>query len=139
VRRIERPGEVSAALDLREEVFCGEQGVTREAERDGRDGAAVHLGAFDGDALVGTCRLLAEEDGIAVQRVAVRRDRRGRGIGAALMAAAERYARQRGAAALTLHAQLDSERFYRALGYESEGEPFLEEGIEHVAMRRRLA
>jgi predicted GNAT family N-acyltransferase len=74
-----------------------------------------------------------------VQRVAVRRDRRGRGIGAALMAAAERYARQRGAAALTLHAQLDSERFYRALGYESEGEPFLEEGIEHVAMRRRLA
>lgn len=130
--------ELDAALDLRLEVFCGEQGVSREAEQDGRDGDALHLVAIDAGSVVGTCRLLADDGRVLVQRMAVHRSRRGTGIGAELLAEAERQARRRGASALELHAQVDSEAFYLKAGYESVGGRFLEEGIEHVPMRRVL-
>jgi predicted GNAT family N-acyltransferase len=98
----------------------------------------LHLVALDAGAVIGTCRLLARDGHVLLQRVAVRNDRRRAGIGAELLAEAERQARRRGVAALEVHAQVDSEAFYRNAGYESLGDRFLEEGIEHVAMRRGL-
>ena len=52
--------------ELREAVFCGEQGVALPADRDGLDDEAVQLVALD-DAgeLIGTCRLLIEPGGTA--------------------------------------------------------------------------
>lgn len=141
VRRANGP-EIDAALALRIEVFCGEQGVSREAEHDALDETALHLVALDGDAVIGTCRLLpgagADANTVVVGRVAVRRDRRGAGVGARLMRAAEREARLSGASALELHAQTASEGFYERAGYVGRGDPFLEEGIPHIAMRREL-
>jgi predicted GNAT family N-acyltransferase len=141
VRRLGGGVEVEAALALRERVFCGEQGVSLAAERDGRDAGACHLGAFDRrGTLIGTCRLLAGDGSeLVVQRVAVRADRRGRGVGRALMDAAAIEAGRRGVAGLELHAQLESEAFYVRLGFVRSGRPFVEEGIPHVGMRRELA
>ena len=45
--------ELSAALELRERVFCGEQGVSIAADRDGRDHEATHIVAVDGGRVVG--------------------------------------------------------------------------------------
>ena len=56
--------ELAAALALREEVFCGEQGVTFDGDRDGRDGEALHLVAVE-DEVLGTCRMLIEPGGTA--------------------------------------------------------------------------
>ena len=47
VRRPRDEHELAAALALREEVFCGEQGVTFDGDRDGRDDEALHLVAVD--------------------------------------------------------------------------------------------
>ncbi|HEX4110731.1 MAG TPA: GNAT family N-acetyltransferase [Solirubrobacteraceae bacterium] len=140
VRRLLEPGEQAAALDLRRRVFCEEQGVDPQAEVDGRDPDAIHLGAFEDGRLIGTLRLLAGRaaEEIHVQRVAVQLDRRRHGVGAALMCAAGALARERGAAQIVLHAQRTSEAFYVRLGYQAHGAPFLEEGIEHVAMERAL-
>jgi predicted GNAT family N-acyltransferase len=139
VRRLADPSELAAALDLREAVFCAEQGVRLAAERDGRDGRALQLGAFAaGGELVGTCRLLEVRGELLLQRVAVRADRRRHGIGRRLVAAAGEQARTLGVGTLSLHAQLESEDFYRRLGFAPSGRPFLEEGIEHVAMHREL-
>lgn len=139
VRPIRDGTELEAALALRVEVFCREQGVRLEAEQDGHDGEAAHLVAVEADEIVGTLRLIEGDGRVTVQRVAVRRDRRCAGVGAALLAAAEREARARGATALELHAQIESEPFYLSAGYTSYGPRFFEEGIEHVAMRRVLA
>ena len=38
----------------------------------------------------------------------------------------------------TVHAQLQAEGFYRALGFIPEGEPFLEAGVMHVFMKRGI-
>jgi predicted GNAT family N-acyltransferase len=139
VRRLRDQRELAAALALREEVFCGEQGVTLEGDRDGLDEEALHLVAVDGE-IVGTCRMLIEPGGTAkFGRLCVRASARGRGVGAALLAAAEAEARAAGAVRIGMHAQTDALRLYERAGYTTYGERFDEEGIEHVGMEKHLS
>jgi predicted GNAT family N-acyltransferase len=64
---------------------------------------------------------------------------RGRGVGAALLAGAEREARAAGAHRIALHAQAHARELYARAGFAERGEAFEEAGIEHVLMERRLA
>jgi predicted GNAT family N-acyltransferase len=52
---------------------------------------------------------------------------------------AERAALEAGARRMRLHAQSAAVPLYARGGYEARGEPFLEEGIDHVTMERSLA
>ena len=139
VRRIRDDAELQAALDLREQVFCGEQGVRPEGDRDGRDGEAVQLVALDRGEVVGTCRVLIEDADARFGRLAVRRDMRGRGIGRSLLALAEREAAGAGARRMGLAAQTGAMGLYRAAGFEPYGGVYLDEDIEHRNMEKRLA
>ena len=49
--------EVNAALALRSRVFCEEQGVSFEADQDGRDPEATHIVAIDDGAVIGIVEL----------------------------------------------------------------------------------
>lgn len=139
MRRALTDDEVERARGLRWRVFCDEQGVDPAAEQDGRDEEAIHLVALERGSLVGTCRLLVEEDAVRLGRAAVEREYRGRGIGAALLEAADRISAEAGADRIRLHAQTSARALYERCGYVASGEPFLEEGIEHVTMEKRLA
>jgi ElaA protein len=119
-------------------VFSGEQGVSIAADRDGRDGESTHLVAVERDRVIGTCRLLFRGNVARLGRLAVDPDRRGEGIAAALLALADRIALEQGADAISLHAQTYARRLYLDAGYEERGPEFVEEGIEHVAMGKRL-
>lgn len=131
--------EFDESLALRHAVFCEEQGVPEELERDGRDGAAVHLAAVTPDGrVVGTCRLLPGAPAWHLGRMAVARPWRGRGVGARLLRAAEEAAGAAGARQIALSAQVPVLGFYERLGYAGEGEPFEVAGIPHLAMRRTL-
>jgi len=138
VRTARGPDEVALALALRERVFCGEQGVELDAERDGLDSEAVHVVAVAGEQVVGTCRLLIEGAEARVGRMAVEPRRRGGGIGSAVLAAAEQHAARAGATVVRLHAQAAAEPLYVRAGYSAYGERFVEEGIHHVAMEKLL-
>jgi len=139
VRRPRDEQELAAALALRIEVFSGEQGVTFDGDRDGLDDEAVHLVAVEDDAVVGTCRLLIEPGGTArFGRLCVRASARGTGVGALLLAEAEREARAGGARRIGMHAQTDALTLYRRAGFRPYGERFDEEGIEHLGMEKDL-
>lgn len=139
MREARTPDEIEAALRLRHRVFVGEQGVDTAADRDGRDGEALHVVAMrDGD-LVGTCRVIVDEGVGRLGRMAVEPELRGRGAGAELLEEAERVARTAGATQMRLHAQVAARSLYERAGYETAGEVFLEEGIEHVTMEKPLA
>jgi predicted GNAT family N-acyltransferase len=120
-------------------VFAGEQGVPVEADRDGRDNEAVHLVALESGAVIGTCRLVFRGPVARLGRMAVESDRRGQGVGAALLEEADRCARERGSARISLHAQTHAQSLYARGGYEQRGDVFVEEGIAHVAMEKQLA
>jgi predicted GNAT family N-acyltransferase len=139
VRRARDPGEVEAALALRREVFCDEQGVTLEDELDGRDDEALHIVALDDGVLVGTCRLLVEGDTVTLGRMAVARAARGRGLAGELLAEAEARSRELGARRIVMAAQVGARSVYERVGYEPYGDVFLDAGIDHVMMAKELA
>ncbi len=127
-----------AALDLRERVFCGEQGVSLEADRDGRDPESVHVVALAGERVVGTCRLLFQGPLARLGRLVVEPELRGRGVARAILREADRVALDAGAGRIALHAQTYALSLYREQGYAERGARFTEEGIEHVAMEKEL-
>ncbi|AAG19719.1 MULTISPECIES: GNAT family N-acetyltransferase [Halobacterium] len=137
--------EYEDALRVRFAVFVDEQGVPADMEVDDHDDTATHFVAYDtmtgsqdATRAVAAARLRAYEGSVGkVERVAVRASRRGNGVGATVMDAVEDAARER-FAELYLHAQSRVAEFYATRGYHREGEPFMEAGIEHVAMRKRL-
>jgi predicted GNAT family N-acyltransferase len=120
-------------------VFIHEQGVSAAADRDGRDDEAMHIVAVDAGRVVGTCRLLFRGRVARLGRLAVEPERRGQGIAAAILAEADTAALAHDADAISLHAQTYALELYREAGYEERGPAFTEEGIEHVAMEKRLA
>jgi predicted GNAT family N-acyltransferase len=129
---------MDAALALRHEVFCREQGVPVHEELDGRDAEGVHLVAIAGDELVGTCRLLRIGSTVQFSRLAVRTDARRQGIATALLELAETETRATGGHRLVLHAQTYARELYEHAGYRARGRPFVEAGIEHIAMENVL-
>ena len=139
VREARTESELTAALALRERIFCGEQGVSFEADQDGRDPEATHIVAVEDGVVIGTCRLLFRGPVARLGRLAVERDRRGDGIGAEILGEADRIASEAGSESIALHAQTYALPLYERAGYEPYGPTFVEEGIEHVAMEKRLA
>jgi predicted GNAT family N-acyltransferase len=127
------------ALELRRAVFVVEQRVPAEAEFDWLDETAEHLVAVEGGLVVGTCRLVVDREQMILQRVAVAAEHRGRGVGTKLVAAAEQRARAAGVKRIDMHAQLHAIGIYEAAGFVKQGEPFDEDGIDHIAMSLQLS
>ncbi|MHC5904567.1 GNAT family N-acetyltransferase [Streptomyces sp. S6] len=131
--------DLTACFTLRKEVFVAEQGVPEELEYDADDAGALHVLAVRDDGVpLGTGRLVDEGEVGHLGRLAVTREARGLGVGAALVRAIEGAARERGFRAVELHAQTHALGFYERLGYEAYGAEFSEAGIAHRAMRRSL-
>jgi predicted GNAT family N-acyltransferase len=139
VRRVRGEAEMAAALSLRHDVFCVEQGVPVYEELDGRDGEGVHLVAVSDGILLATCRLLFVGPTVQFSRLAVRKSARRRGIASALLALADEETRAGGARRIVLHAQTYARSLYEAAGYEPRGRIFMEAGIEHIAMEKHLS
>jgi predicted GNAT family N-acyltransferase len=140
VRATRDAAEIEAAMDLRIKVFCDEQGVSEEEERDDLDREATQIVAVDESGVIATCRLryLDADEVCKLERMVVERRLRTLGVGGRLLAGAEEEARERGAREMLLHAQRRAEAFYASNGYVAEGETFLDAGIEHVRMRKAL-
>lgn len=121
---------------VREAVFVREQGVPLELELDAQDPDCLHVLARDADGRpIGTGRLTPAH---TLGRMAVLPQWRGRGVGAAMLAALTGLARERRWNAIELHAQVDAIGFYLRHGYLPIGPRYMEAGIEHQSMRRAL-
>ena len=88
---------------------------------------------------MGTCRLVFRGRVARLGRLAVEPARRGEGIAAAILHEADGVALEQSADTISLHAQTYARDLYLDAGYEERGPAFTEEGIEHVAMEKRLA
>ena len=150
VRRA-RPADMDPVYALRHEVFVVGQDVPEELERDELDEVADHVVAVQDVAVVGTGRLVdgrIDVEGRLVSgttgtvgtlgRMAVAEAARGTGTGRALLDLLVARAQERGLPGVELHAQLHARGFYERAGFTAFGEVYLEAGIEHVGMHRRL-
>lgn len=76
---------------------------------------------------------------LKVERVAVLKEQRGTGAGRGIMEAIEAEARKSGYQGMKLGAQLHARKFYECLGFQAQGEIYLDAGIEHVDMVKKIA
>jgi YbgC/YbaW family acyl-CoA thioester hydrolase len=131
-------GEGAGAL--RRAVFVEEQNIPESLEWDEHDAVALHAVARNRlGQVIATGRLLHAEDGVShIGRMAVHRNLRSGGHGAAVVRVLEEAAQARGDREVALNAQRSAERFYARLGYAVHGEPFEEAGIPHIEMRRAM-
>lgn len=142
----------AAELSVRWDVFVLEQGVPMVLEIDARDARldVRHLvalvdedasgGTLDPGSVIGCVRLITDGPGaFHLGRLAVRREGRGTGCGAALVRAVEALVEELtpagDTARILLDAQVQARGFYEALGYVATSERiFMDAGIEHVEM-----
>lgn len=132
--------DLDAGYALRREVFEVEQNIPRPLDRDPFDYSADHVVALD-DAgrCVGTGRVVRlDARTCQIGRVAVAPDHRRKGVASLVVEALERMAALRGLSEVVIHAQMPSEPFFEARGFVREGDPFLDQGVEHVVMRKKL-
>jgi len=126
------------AAAVRIAVFVQEQGIPVAEEWDEDDAGALHAVITDAqDVPIATGRLLQPQPGLAqIGRMAVLSSHRGQHLGASILQALCDAAYARGDTQCVLHAQRSAEGFYRRHGFEPEGEPYDEVGIEHITMRK---
>lgn len=143
IRVARSEAEKEDAFTVRRVVFIEEQQVPEEIEMDHfdeRNSPTVHFVATKGTEPVGAARLRTYAEGVGkVERVAVKASERGTGLGRAIMEVLEQTARDHGYAKLKLNAQCHAQHFYEKLGYAQIGEIFVEAGIDHIAMEKKLA
>jgi ElaA protein len=124
-------------LALRVEVFVVEQGCAYQ-ELDGLDlePSTVHFWFAPVEAphrVHGYLRLLANGRQMRIGRVCVARADRGAGLASKLMRAA---LLEVGIRPCVLSAQVHMSGWYAGFGFERAGEPYDDDGIDHVPMRR---
>jgi predicted GNAT family N-acyltransferase len=121
---------------IRSKVFIEEQKVPVELEVDEHDPDAIHFLVMNEDKqFIGTARLL--NDG-HIGRLAVLKEYRNQGIGTKLLSDILYKAEQMNITRVFLNAQVDAEKFYKNHGFVSQGEVFMDAGIPHIKMTKKL-
>ena len=117
---------------IREQVFIQEQQIAVEDEWDVEDAVSLHFVVYDQDQPIATARLLQNN---SVGRVAVLKSHRGVGIGKLLMQQIIQQAKHQQREFLKLSSQVHAIAFYQSLGFNVQGNEYLDCGIPHVDMR----
>lgn len=136
IRTAEWDRDREAIRLVRQTVFVVEQSVPSDLEWDGKDERCLHVLAESSNRdVIGTGRL---QPSGKLGRMAVLRPWRGLGVGSAILRALIEAAAESGIDEIYLHAQNRAISFYDRFGFEPEGEEFMEAGIPHRLMRRRV-
>jgi predicted GNAT family N-acyltransferase len=124
---------LDVAMKLRMKVFVKEQSVPFKLEYDGDDALATHMLLYHENKPVATCRYRTTDEGIKLERFAVKKSKRNNGFGKTLLKNAldetQGFQKTR-----YLYAQTTQIGFYEKMGFYAIGKPFQDAGIEHIKM-----
>ncbi len=133
--------ELYALLKLRVDVFVVEQECPYP-ELDGEDLRALHVLYYRNENLDGYARVFvpeADSSNGSIGRIVVQESARGLGLGYEVVEIALQVLRESSTAkTCTISAQEHLQDMYRASGFETYTEMYLEDGIPHVGMRMEV-
>jgi predicted GNAT family N-acyltransferase len=141
VRKVLTKEQLDAVFAIREKVFVIEQEVDPAEEYDEFEDISTHFLATLGDEAAGTARWRFTEKGIKLERFAVIKSMRGKGVGFALVNAVVEDIKlhpHSNGKKLYLHAQLDAMPLYAKFGFKKVGDMFEECNIRHFKMELYL-
>ena len=135
VRKVTDPAALEKVFAIRREVFVGEQNCPPELEWEFEDESTHFLATID-DEPCGACRWRKTDKGYKLERFAVLKKYRGRGVGQELVRAVLNDL-PADATYVYMHAQLGAIPLYEKFSFEKIGPQFEEAGIQHFKMVRK--
>jgi predicted GNAT family N-acyltransferase len=120
---------------IRTSVFIDEQDVPAELEWDDLDADSTHFIVRSKAKAIATARL--KPDG-QIGRMAVLKPYRDQGVGKKLLNTVLNHAIKTGFSRVYLHAQVKVVGFYEKQGFTAEGDEFMDAGIPHRAMYKKI-
>src|ERR1700743_1106902 len=134
VKRAIDPSDLENVFAIRREVFVGEQNCPPELEWEHGEESNHFLATVDG-VPAGASRWRKTDKGYKLERFAVLKKFRGKGVGQALVQAVLSDLPSE-AEYIYLHAQVDAVTLYERFGFEKTGPQFEEAGIQHFKMTK---
>ncbi len=137
VIKITSPPELEKAFAIRKKVFVEEQQVPPEEEIDQFEDESTHFMAIDDEGnACGTARWRQTDKGIKLERFAVLKNYRGKGVGALLVQQLLADLAEHGLQhkLVYMHAQETALNFYKKFGFMPKGDLFYECDIAHYTM-----
>ncbi|MCL2169509.1 MAG: GNAT family N-acetyltransferase [Defluviitaleaceae bacterium] len=129
-------GKLADVHEIRQVVFMDEQKVPFEEEMiPWEDEISLHLIVYDGDIPAATGRIFMKDDKFVLQRIAVMKDYRGRGLGKLITKELIKKCLEMGANEITLSSQSHAITFYEQFGFVGYTDEYMDAGIPHVSMR----
>jgi ElaA protein len=133
--------QLYAILQLRSEVFVVEQECVYQ-DVDDKDQKALHVMGYKNNKLVAYARIFQPGDYFdlaSIGRVVVKDSERKNKYGYLIMQASVKAIKAHyNESIIKISAQCYLEKFYNDLGFKQKGEPYLEDGIPHIAMIKTL-
>ena len=130
--------ELYEILQLRVEVFVVEQNCPYQ-DLDELDFDSIHVCGYLDEELVAYSRLIkpgSKYPGASIGRVTTKKVIRSSGVGKALMNKSINECREQWKEeSIFISAQERLKKFYQALGFIINSEPYLEDGIPHIEMK----
>lgn len=124
---------------LRHRVLRVPLGRSLDEEDLSGEAGQQHFGIFDGAELVACVIAVTVAPGEAkIRQMAVEPRHRGQNLGRRLMCELEAHLAAGGVVRAFLHARATAVGFYQKLGYQTTGGEFIEVGIPHFKMDKRL-
>ena len=131
--------EYDAMINLRMKVLLDPVGVPRSYINPEKEKNDILLGAFENDLLIGCCILTeVDETTLQLRQMAVDHTLQKKGVGTAIVAFAEKVAKEKGYHVLMMHARDTVMDFYKKSGYSISGDQFFEVGIGHHRMEKKI-
>ncbi|SNY94986.1 GNAT family N-acetyltransferase [Flagellimonas pacifica] len=133
--------ELYQILQLRSEVFVVEQDCVYQ-DIDGKDEKALHVMGTKKGVIVAYTRMFRPGDYFknpSIGRVVVAKEERKYGYGKVIMQASiDEMSKRFPKNTIELSAQTYLLKFYNGLGFVAQGEEYLEDGIPHVRMVKKI-
>ena len=132
IKLVRTPQEQKNVLDIRRSVFIDEQQIPVEIEIDAFEESAIYVIAYFDEEAVGTARWREIGNTVKLERFAVLKNYRNKGIGRKLtMFIIDRIPQGK---IIFLNSQESAIGFYSKLGFTSKGSLFKEANILHQKM-----
>ena len=142
VIKITTTEELADAFTIRKAVFVEEQHVPLAIEFDEfdrLDAPCQHVLVYHNEEAVGTGRVRIVDGEGKLERICLLENCRSLGLGKVIIEALEKIAKEQHLKHVKLHGQTHAEGFYEKLGYVTASPVFMEDGIPHVLMTKKLS
>lgn len=122
---------------LRQQILRQPLGLFFTEDELAMENTDILIASYDDDQLLGCCILtIIDRETLRLRQMAVLGSLQGKGIGAAILAFAEKIAVDRGYKRIYMHSRDSAIGFYEAAGYKITSDMFIEIGIPHHIMEK---